>query len=82
MTVAVLIVNWNSRDLLRECLKSLRAQTRAADHVIIVDNNSTDDSLLLAGDWLQGVELIRLPENAGFARANNIAAKAAELLAA
>jgi GT2 family glycosyltransferase len=77
MTVAVLIVNWNSRELLRECLRSLSAQTRTPDRVIIVDNNSTDDSLLLAGDCLQGVEVIRLQENAGFARANNIAAKAA-----
>ena len=77
MTVAVLIVNWNSRNLLRECLTSLRAQTRAPDRVIIVDNNSTDDSLEQAGDLLDGVELIRLRENAGFARANNIAAKAA-----
>ena len=77
MTVAVLIVNWNSRNLLGECLKSLSAQTRPPDRVIIVDNNSTDDSLLLAADWLQGVEVIRLQENAGFARANNIAAEAA-----
>jgi len=77
MTVAVLIVNWNSRDLLAKCLKSLSAQTRTPDRVIIVDNNSTDDSLLLATDWLQGTEVIRLQENAGFARANNIAAKAA-----
>ena len=77
MTVAVLIVNWNSRNLLGECLKSLSAQTRTPDRVIIVDNNSTDDSLRRAADWLQGVEVIRLQENAGFARANNIAAEAA-----
>ena len=50
MTVAVLIVNWNSRNLLGECLKSLSAQTRTPDRVIIVDNNSTDDSLLLAAE--------------------------------
>jgi GT2 family glycosyltransferase len=77
MTVAVLIVNWNSRHLLRECLESLTAQTRPPDRVIIVDNNSTDDSLELTGDLLKGVEVIRLLENAGFARANNIAARAA-----
>lgn len=77
MTVAVLIVNWNSRNLLRECLRSLSAQTRPPDRVIIVDNNSSDDSLQVAGDLLNGAEVIRLQENAGFARANNIAAKAA-----
>ena len=77
MTVAVLIVNWNSRDLLRECLRSLSAQTRRPDRVVLVDNNSTDDSLRQARDWLTGVEVIRLQENVGFARANNIAAAAA-----
>jgi GT2 family glycosyltransferase len=77
MTVAVLIVNWNSRELLRECLRSLAAQTRRPDRVILVDNNSTDDSLKQAEDSLGGVEVIRLQENVGFARANNIAAKAA-----
>jgi GT2 family glycosyltransferase len=77
MTVAVLIVNWNSRNLLRECLRSLRAQTCPPDRVIIVDNNSSDDSLQLAGDLLNSAEVIRLQENVGFARANNIAAKAA-----
>jgi GT2 family glycosyltransferase len=77
MTVAVLIVNWNSRHLLRDCLRSLSAQTRPPDRVIVVDNNSTDDSLQLAGELLQGAEVIRLQENAGFARANNIAAQAA-----
>ena len=45
MTVAVLIVNWNSRGLLRECLEALAAQTRTPDRIILVDNNSTDDSL-------------------------------------
>ncbi len=77
MTVAVLIVNWNSRELLRECLRSLSAQTRPPDRVILVDNNSTDDSLQHAEDALEGVEVIRLQENVGFARANNIAARAA-----
>ena len=77
MTVAVLIVNWNSRGLLRECLEALAAQTRMPDRIIVVDNNSTDDSLEQAGDRLQRAEVIRLPGNAGFARANNVAAAAA-----
>jgi len=77
MTVAVIIVNWNSREFLRECLRSLRAQSRRPDRVIVVDNDSTDDSLRQAGDLLEGAEVIRLRENAGFARANNIAARAA-----
>jgi GT2 family glycosyltransferase len=75
MTVAVLIVNWNGGALLKHCLESLQRQLRPPDHIIVVDNASTDDSLARAN--LRDVELIRLTENAGFARANNIAARAA-----
>jgi GT2 family glycosyltransferase len=77
MTVAVLIVNWNGGPLLRQCLESLARQDRAPDHIILVDNNSDDDSLRRAEDWLRNVEVIRLQSNVGFARANNIAAAAA-----
>lgn len=77
MTVAVLVVNWNSGDLLRQCLQSLEAQRRRPDHIVVVDNASGDDSLARAGDLLRGVEVIRLDRNAGFAVANNVAAKAA-----
>jgi GT2 family glycosyltransferase len=77
MTVAVLVVNWNGGPLLGQCLQSLASQRRQPDQVIVVDNASSDDSLAEAKPYLQGVQLIRLNENAGFARANNIAARAA-----
>jgi GT2 family glycosyltransferase len=77
MTVAVLIVNWNGGDLLDRCLESLAQQQRRPDHVIVVDNASSDDSLQRADRWLDGVEVIRLSSNVGFARANNIAAASA-----
>jgi GT2 family glycosyltransferase len=86
VTIAVLIVNWNSGNLLERCLESLARQRRHPDHIFIVDNASTDDSLTRAAAWLDPVgvvgdvhrvTLIRLSENAGFARANNIAARAA-----
>jgi GT2 family glycosyltransferase len=77
VTVAVLIVNWNGGDLLRQCLESLAQHRRQPDHVIVVDNGSTDESLKLAEAFLHSVELIRLSENVGFARANNLAAEAA-----
>jgi GT2 family glycosyltransferase len=78
VTVAVLIVNWNSGGLLRQCLESLRNQRRSPDRVIVVDNASTDDSLARAASSLNGTQLIRLPNNVGFALANNIGAQAAE----
>jgi GT2 family glycosyltransferase len=77
MRVAVLIVNWNGGDLLTRCLESLEQQRRRPDHVIVVDNASSDDSLKRAAHLLKDIELIQLPSNAGFARGNNLAARAA-----
>lgn len=77
MTVAVIVVNWNGGTLLRRCLEALAGQTRPADRVIVVDNASTDGSLERAEPFLGGVQVIRLNENVGFARANNLAAAAA-----
>jgi len=77
MRVAVLIVNWNGGDLLTRCLESLEQQRRRPDHVIVVDNASSDDSLKRAAHLLKDVELIQLPSNVGFARGNNLAAYAA-----
>ena len=77
MTVAVLIVNWNGGDLLSRCLDSLQQQRRRPDHIVVVDNGSSDDSLQRAERLLRDVQIIRLSCNVGFARANNIAAQAA-----
>lgn len=77
MTVALLIVNWNGGPLLRRCLESVQRQHRQPDRIVLVDNGSTDDSLERAGALLAGVDVIPLSENAGFARANNVAASAA-----
>lgn len=77
MTVAVLVVNWNAGALLGRCLQSLASQTRSPDRVVVVDNASSDDSLELAAPHLGAAEVIRLKDNVGFARANNIAARAA-----
>ena len=43
--VSVVIVNWNTRDILRRCLRSIQEQTRVARlELIVVDNASTDGS--------------------------------------
>ena len=69
----MVIVNWNTRDLLDQALESLHAQTRTVTfETIVVDNGSTDGSVDLVRQKWPGVRLHPLPENYGFAVANNV----------
>ncbi len=63
--VIAVVVAWNRRDLLRESLDALAAQTRAVDGVIVVDNRSEDDSVVVAGDHPIGARVIELNRNTG-----------------
>jgi N-acetylglucosaminyl-diphospho-decaprenol L-rhamnosyltransferase len=67
VSVAVAIVSWNTRELLRECLESLRAdaETGAAE-VWVVDNASGDGSAAMVRDEFGWVRLEALEENVGF----------------
>lgn len=75
--VVFCIVNWNGRDLLPDCIASLRAQTFSSHRIIVVDNHSEDGSV----DYLRmqhpDVEVIPLDWNSGFAHANNVAIRRA-----
>ncbi len=70
--VSAIIVNWNGKDLLRECLDSLRTQTRRADEILVVDNGSTDGSQAMVRERYPEVSLVELGENKGFSIANNV----------
>lgn len=69
--VSVIIVNWNTRDILRDCLASIAAETTAPHEVIVIDNASTDGSADMVSDEFPGVRLIANTDNKGFAGANN-----------
>lgn len=71
--LSVIIVNWNTRALLTQCLESLAATAReVAFETIVVDNGSSDGSSALVRDGFSNVRLIENHENWGFARANNV----------
>lgn len=72
MSTAVIITNLNGQDLLPDCLSSLDRQTLRPAEVVVVDNGSTDRSLKLLASDFPWVHVVPLPENVGFARANNI----------
>ncbi|WP_200932147.1 glycosyltransferase family 2 protein [Pseudorhodoferax sp. Leaf265] len=69
-TVTIVIVNWNSGALLRECLAHCLRQTVPADAILVVDNASQDNSLD-GVDALPGVTVMPMERNLGFAAANN-----------
>ncbi len=72
--VDIIIVNWNTGGLLNECLDSIsKYKSNFVSSVIIVDNNSKDRSHLCAKEY-DGVKLISLKNNFGFAKACNIGA--------
>lgn len=69
---SVIVLNWNGRHLLGECLDALRAQTFRDFETIVVDNGSTDGS----ADFVRAresdpVALVALDANAGYAAGNN-----------
>lgn len=69
--VSVIIVNYNSGDLLAKCVANLRRQTFLEWEAIIVDNNSHDASLERSATNDFRISIIRLDSNIGFAAANN-----------
>jgi GT2 family glycosyltransferase len=76
--VSVIIVNYNGEVYLDKCLDSLRATTYPNFEVLVIDNNSTDQSSDLVKRNYPYVKLIKLKTNQGFAVANNLAAKEAK----
>lgn len=72
--VSIVIVSFNTRDLLRECLKSLERQSAGTSkEVIVVDNTSRDGTADMVANEFPQVKLIRSDINLGFAAANNAA---------
>lgn len=72
MDVSVVIVNFNTKDLIINCIKSVIDKTQNINYEIIVaDNNSSDSSAIEIQQKFPNVKLIILKENIGFGRANN-----------
>ena len=72
MDLSIIIVNWNTKKLLVECLDSLYASPLNIDFEIwVVDNNSTDGSSEMIRENFPEINLIDNEKNIGFAKANN-----------
>ena len=72
MDLSVVIVNFNTRDLLRDCLRSLGPELQEVDsEILVVDNASSDNSLQMLANEFPEVAVLVNRSNVGFGRANN-----------
>ncbi len=82
MDLSIIIVNWNVKELLRDCLQSLLAANQAtpdlATEIIVVDSASTDGSPQMVRDAFPQVRLIASDKNLGYAGGNNTGVAAAQ----
>lgn len=69
--ISIIIVNWNTRDLLIDCLESIRQNSPGCE-VIVVDNASSDNSVEAVGRQFPAAKLIASETNLGFAAGNNL----------
>jgi len=76
--VSIIIVNYNGRNYLEKCLKSLKQTSYSNFEIILVDNNSNDTSIEFVQSNYPEIEIITLDKNYGFAEPNNIGARKAK----
>jgi len=77
--LSVVIVSWNTKDLLRRCLDTLKKELGGIDaEVFVIDNHSADCSADMVAKEHPWVQLIANDANLGFAKANNQAMKIAQ----
>ena len=70
--VSIIIVNWNAKKFLDDCINSLQLQTFTDFEIILVDNASIDDSVSFVKTHFPQVKIIENKENLGFAEGNNV----------
>lgn len=79
MDLSIIIVSYNTVELLRNCLKSIYNNTKNIDYEVwVVDNQSKDGSPEMVEKEFPQVKLIRNTINGGFSQANNLAIKQCE----
>lgn len=79
MELSVIIVSFNVRDYLKQCLVSVKKASENIDsEIFVVDNNSNDDSCILVEQEFPEIILIKNKVNSGFSAANNQAIKLAK----
>lgn len=79
MQLSVIILNYNVRYFLEQCVLSVQEAIATLDaEIIVIDNNSSDDSCLMMKERFPDVKLVKNKENFGFPKGNNIGVKEAQ----
>ena len=79
MKLSVVILNYNVRYFLQQCIISVQRATKNIEtEIIVVDNASSDDSCVMVKELFPNITLIENKENVGFSKANNQAVKVAK----
>jgi GT2 family glycosyltransferase len=78
VSVSVIVLVWNGAKFLDACLSASIAQDYEPRELIVVDNDSKDDSVAIAQKYLPSVKLVRNDYNLGFVGGNNIGIRAAQ----
>ncbi|MCR4032249.1 MULTISPECIES: glycosyltransferase family 2 protein [Flavobacterium] len=79
MQLSVIILNYNVRYFLEQCVLSVQEAIATIDaEIIVVDNNSSDESVLMMKQKFPDVKLIENKENFGFPKGNNIGVRQAK----
>lgn len=69
--VSIIVLNWNGKELLQECLDSVLKSTYSPKETIVVDNGSSDGSVQLIKSNFQSVIVLETGENLGYGEGNN-----------
>src|SRR5689334_20217071 len=69
--VSVVVLNWNGRELLRECLESLKKSEYPLYEIIVADNGSSDGSQKMVAERFSDIVLVENGENLGVPEGKN-----------
>lgn len=79
MKLSVVILNYNVRYFLEQCIRSVQKSIKTLEaEIIVIDNNSSDDSCQMVKELFPEILLIENKDNVGFSKANNQAVKEAK----
>ncbi|MEP7358198.1 MAG: glycosyltransferase, partial [Anaerolineales bacterium] len=77
LDLGIIILNWNTRDLLRDCLRSVYASLGRLDYAVcVVDNASSDGSAAMVRAECPAARVVESPVNNGYAAGNNLGLRA------